>query len=147
MVLRRHRVFMFFSAILPIINFVIFCYAIGRPLAGIHLTFNLESSGTPISCPNDIIYICNQPSHSLSLLCHIKHQLEKQEIVLDQFKDAENAVDSVHLGQTAAALRFPENLTIAWSGLDSGSDRQDKVRMFQDRTNRHVAETVELAVN
>ena len=64
MVLRRHRIFMFFSAILPIINFVIFCYAIGRPLAGIHVAFNLESSVTPISCPVEMIYICNQPSHS-----------------------------------------------------------------------------------
>ena len=120
MVLRRHRVFMFFNAIWPIINFIIFFYEIGRPLAGINVAFNLESFVTPISCPDNMIYICNQPSHSLSLLCHIKHQLEQQEIVLDQFKDPESAVNSVHTGQTAAALSFSENLTIAWSELDTG---------------------------
>ena len=146
MVLRRHRVFMFFNAILPILNFSIFFFSIGRPLIGLHIAFNLENSVLPISCPTDNLYNCNQPSHSLSLLCHIKHQLEEQDISLDQFKDVESAVTAVRTGDAAAALSFPENLTFDWIGLNTEGGEQPRVGLFQDWSNRQVGDTVKMAV-
>ena len=146
MVLRRHKVFMFFNAILPIINFLIFFYAIGRPLTGINVAVSLDSTSHPTSCPPVPANSCDQSSHSLPIFCHIKQTLEQEDIVLTEYENVEAAVNSVKMGDTSAAIAVPQNLSITWL-TDITSQGQQNISFYQDTSNRQVAETVELAVS
>ena len=42
MVLRRHRLFMFFNILLPVLNFSIFFQAVGRPVHGVTVSYSVE---------------------------------------------------------------------------------------------------------
>ena len=49
-VLRRHRLFMCFNIVLPVLNFLIFYAAIGRPPAGLTLSYRVAGLSSPLDC-------------------------------------------------------------------------------------------------
>ena len=68
MVLRRHRLFMFFNILLPVLNFSIFFQAVGRPVHGVTVSYSVEgsnksllssnnSSNANITCPPSVHFV------------------------------------------------------------------------------------------
>ena len=53
MVLRRHRLFMFFNILLPVLNFSIFFQAVGRPVHGIIVSYSVEGSNKSLLISNN----------------------------------------------------------------------------------------------
>ncbi len=53
MVLRRHRLFMFFNILLPVLNFSIFFQAIGRPVHGVTVSYSVEDSNKSLLSSNN----------------------------------------------------------------------------------------------
>lgn len=54
MVLRRHRMFMLFNILLPVLNFGIFVQAVGRPLANLSVSVAVNGTSDSLSAVQDI---------------------------------------------------------------------------------------------
>ena len=73
MVLKRHRLFMMFNVLLPVLNFSIFFQAIGRPVTDLTISYSvMEPSNIPLYFNNDSnantgsSYSCSHSVHFVS---------------------------------------------------------------------------------
>ena len=66
MVLRRHRLFMCFNIVLPVLNFLIFYAAIGRPPSDLTLTYQVAGLLSPPACENPRTPSCSSSLQSVS---------------------------------------------------------------------------------
>ena len=65
-VLRRHRLFMCFNILLPVLNFLIFYAAIGRPPAGLTLSYRVAGLSSPPDCQTPHTPSCSTNLQSVS---------------------------------------------------------------------------------
>ena len=54
MVLRRHRLFMFFNIVLPVANFLIFFQAVGRPPSGLQVSYSVTNLSLASPCGSTV---------------------------------------------------------------------------------------------
>jgi len=89
---------------LPVVQIVLFCYSIGRPLVGLHLAVvNNELANYSDPCT------FNSSCNFENLSCRYLSILSKYDIVKVPFPDEADAKEAVNRGHAWAALSFPKN--------------------------------------
>lgn len=132
---------MFFIFVLPVMQVILFCLAIGRDPTGLKLAIvNHEANFTNSSyqhCP--IAKGCS----FTSLSCRYLRDLNNETIVQEYYPDTESAIEAVRLGNAWGALYFTENFTDALVarmvlGRDADEETldQSEIRVWLDMSSK-----------
>lgn len=122
-ILRRHRVFMAFNIVLPVIAFILFYSAIGRPINGLRLAVVNEES----SCCEDLLkdlHCIGSGAELLALIlggeaemfgedisCHVVKELDPKVFSSIKVMSLEEAEEAVVLAEANAMIRFQEGFS------------------------------------
>lgn len=132
---------MFFIFVLPVMQVILFCLAIGRDPTGLKLAIvNHEANFTNATyqhCP--IAKGCS----FTSLSCRYLRDLNNETIVQEYYPDTESAIEAVRLGNAWGALYFTENFTDALVarmvlGRDADEETldQSEIRVWLDMSSK-----------
>ena len=94
MVLKRHRLFMMFNVLLPVLNFSIFFQAIGRPVTDLTISYSvMDSANIPLYFNND----SNANTASSYSCSHSVHFVSSQSRKLKVNEKVKNSIYRAHL--------------------------------------------------
>eukprot|EP00731_Ephydatia_muelleri_P031186 Em0022g700a len=103
----RNLGLLLFQFILPTIQVVLFCYAIGRPLSGISLAV-CNQDHRPVSGPS---VFCGTSYRLGDLLLYNLSNSTGSTLAITQFSNKEDAIDQVKQGKAWGAIVLFENFT------------------------------------
>ncbi|XP_072155467.1 ABC transporter G family member 20 isoform X2 [Bemisia tabaci] len=131
---------MLFIFVLPVMQVILFCLAIGRDPTGLHLAIvNHEMDFNSSYCP------INTNCTFSYLSCRYLNSLPNDTIIQDHYRDVESAIQAVKVGDAWGALYFTDNFTDALVarmvlGRDADTETldQSEIRVWLDMSNQQI---------
>ncbi|XP_040578847.1 ABC transporter G family member 20 [Lepeophtheirus salmonis] len=159
-VLKRHKLFMMFQAILPLLTVFIFTFSIGRSLKDIHITVlnedqsDCSKQNVNFICPDIASIISPNLDFFAYSSCKIIDNLTLKSLKI-QFheKTMSNAKNRIMNGESVAIIHFPkgfsESLTLKLKNsinsikeTHKNSSHLDSIGIILDTTNKLVVDQV-----
>ncbi|GBP77024.1 ABC transporter G family member 20 [Eumeta japonica] len=131
---------MLFIFVLPVMQVILFCLAIGRDPSGLKLAIVVDDVHVVDGyCP------FNETCNMKNLSCRYINHLRNTSIVKEYYPDVDSALDAVRVGDAWGTLYFNENYTDALSArlalgniADNETIESSEVQVWLDMSNQQI---------